>query len=79
MRIRGLERNQASWMIRWLYGVMKRRFGKVLTPYKVWAHRPGATLALGLFMTTIENSKLVDPSVKSLVSLRAAQLIGCPF
>ena len=79
MRIRGLERKETSWMVRWIYGVMERRFGKVLTPYTVWAHRPGITLGLGLFMTAIENSKVVDPSIKSLVSLRAAQLIGCPF
>ncbi len=79
MRIRGLERNEASWLIRWTYGAMKRRFGKVLTPQTVWAHRPGTMLTLALFMQTAEASKIVDPAIRSLASLRAAQLIGCPF
>jgi hypothetical protein len=79
MRIRGLERSEASWLIRWTYGAMKRRFGKVLTPYTVWAHRPGVTLTMLLFMQTADASKLVEPAIKSLVSLRAAQQVGCPF
>jgi alkylhydroperoxidase family enzyme len=79
MRIRGLERKETSWLIRWMYGMMKRRFGKVLTPYTVWAYRPATTLTLSVFMQTADASKVVEPSLKSLVSLRAAQLIGCPF
>lgn len=79
MRVRGLERNETSWLIRWTYGVMKRRFGKVLTPYTVLAHRPVFALMSMFAMQASDGSKLVDPAVKSLVSLRAAQLIGCPF
>ncbi len=79
MRVRGLERKETSWLVRWIYPVMERRFGKVLTPYTVWAHRPGILLTVGLFMNAVDSSKVVDPVVKTLVSLRAAQLVGCPF
>jgi alkylhydroperoxidase family enzyme len=79
MRITGLERNQASWFLRPLYTYLKRRFGKELTPYKVWAHRPGTVLALGALMATIDGSRVVDRKLKSLASIRTAQIIGCPF
>lgn len=79
MRIEGLESRQASWLLKPLYFLLRRRFGKVLTPYKVWAHRPGATIGLTIAMQTIEAARGLDPKIKRLASLRAAQLIGCLF
>jgi hypothetical protein len=34
-RVSGLEKNQAPWHLRWFYGVMRKMFGKDLTPAKV--------------------------------------------
>jgi len=79
MRIRGLERSEPTWSMRALYSLLKRQFGKVLTPYTVWAHRPAITIALTGLMAAVEYSKALDPVVKSLVSIRTAQMIGCPF
>jgi alkylhydroperoxidase family enzyme len=79
MRIRGLERNEATWSMRTAFFLLKRQFGKVLTPYRVWAHRPAITIALTSLMAATEYSKALDPIVKSIVSIRAAQMIGCPF
>lgn len=79
MRIRGLEAKEAGWTMRGLFALMRRQFGKVLTPYKLWAYRPGITTALTVLMAAVEYSKALDPAVKSIVSIRAAQLIGCPF
>jgi alkylhydroperoxidase family enzyme len=79
MRIEGIDRKQASWLMKPIYALMRRQFGKVLTPYTVLARRPA--IALGLLGTTValESGKAVAPPLKHLVSLRAAQLIGCPF
>ncbi|MHB8382887.1 MAG: hypothetical protein ACYDC3_11195 [Candidatus Binataceae bacterium] len=79
MRIRGLESSEAKWSMRALYFLLRRQFGKVLTPIKVWAYRPAITVALTTLMMAVEYSKALDPIVKSLVSIRAAQMIGCPF
>jgi len=79
MRIQGLENNQISWMLRPLFGMMRRRFGKVLTPFKVWGYRPGITLGLAGLVQAVEHSKAVAPRTKNLASVRAAQLIGCSF
>jgi alkylhydroperoxidase family enzyme len=80
MRIEALEPRQASWALRPLFFLLRRRFGKVLTPYKVWAHRPAAAIGMTFAMAGIEEwSKSIEPKLKRLASLRAAQLIGCPF
>ena len=79
MRIQGLEKNQVSWMLRPLYGIMRRRFGKVLSPFKVWAYRPAITLGLAGLAQVVEHSRAVAPRTRNLASIRAAQLIGCSF
>ena len=79
MRIRGLESNEAGWSVRPLYWYLRRMFGKMLTPYKVWAHRPGITLAMTAMSASFEYSHAAPSDVKSLVSIRAAQMVGCPF
>ncbi|MGH7779560.1 MAG: hypothetical protein ACREQR_07020 [Candidatus Binataceae bacterium] len=79
MRIRGLEKSEAKWSLRPLYFLLKRQFGKVLTPYMIWAHRPAITVALTALMAAVEYSKALDSIVKTLVSIRSAQMIGCPF
>ena len=79
MRIRGLEKRQASWTIRWMYAAMKRQFGKVLTPYTVLAHRPPVAFGFLVANLCLEFSKGIPNPLKRIVCLRAAQLIGCPF
>jgi hypothetical protein len=59
--------------------MMKRRFGKILNPYKAWAYRPGIMIATSIFMQSIEGSKVTEPQLKRLVCLRAAQMVGCVF
>ena len=79
MRIQGLEKNQINWKLRPLYGMMKRRYGKVLSPFKVWAFCPAITLGLAGLVQAVDHSKAIAPRTKDLASLRAAQLIGCSF
>lgn len=79
MRIQGLEKREVSWTIRWMYSAMKRQFGKVLTPFTVMARRPPIAFGFMVANIFIEASKAIPNPIKRLVSLRAAQLIGCPF
>ena len=79
MRIEGLEEIRMSRLLRPLTWMMKRRVGKVLNPFKAWAYRPGITLAMSIFMQSIEASKVTSPTLKRMVCLRAAQMIGCVF
>lgn len=79
MRIKPLEEKQFSWLLKPITWMMKRKVGKVLNPYKAWAYRPGITLAMSIFMQSIEGSKVTSPTLKRLVCLRAAQMVGCVF
>jgi hypothetical protein len=79
MRVRPLERNKASFSARLLYSAIKRQVGKVLTPLKVQAHRPGIMWGFAAATMALEFSKGADKIVKRLVTLRTAQIVGCPF
>ena len=79
MRIRGLEPREASWSARLLFAIMKRQVGKVLTPLKVQAHRPGIMWAGTVMTAALEFSKAADKNLKRLVALRTAQIVGCVF
>ena len=79
MRIRPLERNEASFSARLLYSAIKRQVGKVITPMKVQAHRPGIMWGFAAATIALEFSKGADKIVKRLVTLRTAQIVGCPF
>ena len=59
--------------------VRKRRIGKVPTPMTVMAYHPSIFRGYGAFEFAIERSKLVEPKLKALASIKAATLIGCPF
>jgi hypothetical protein len=78
MRIEGIDQKRAGWLMKPIYALMKRRFGKVLRPTTVMAHRPG--VAWGFLGATVALAGgIVPAATKLMVSLRAAQLIGCPF
>ena len=79
MRIPGIDDKNFPLSLRPLAYLIKRRFGKLLKPYRAWAYRPAITWMFALFMTSIEASTIVDSGIKRLVSLRVAQLIGCVF
>jgi alkylhydroperoxidase family enzyme len=78
-RIRGLETHEAPFIVRPLYWVTRRIFGKDLTPLKVAARRPKVAWFGNLLALAFEKSSKIDARLNHLVNLRAAQMIGCPF
>ena len=79
MRVRALEKHETPLSIRWLWTVMTRQFGKMLTPFRVMAHSPRVVVGFTVANVALEGLKLIPAGLKRLVCLRAAQLIGCPF
>lgn len=78
-RIRGLEKKEAPLLARQMYWASKKMFGKALMPIKVQARRPGIAWLGNLLGLAIEKSGKVETRIHTLVHLRAAQTIGCPF
>ena len=76
-RIRPLERRETPLLARPLLVIVKKMFGKDLTPTRVLARRPSILWLSSLLGKAI--NKRVHARTHELAQLRAAQIIGCPF
>ena len=78
-RIRGLEKNQAPWHLRWFYGVMRKMFGKNLTPAKIQMRLPGLVWGGILMEVALGRKRRISLRHIQLGKVRTAARIGCPF
>ena len=77
-RITGLERQQAPWHLRWMYRVMRKMFGKDLTPVKLQMKVPGIVWA-GVLVEAALRKRRVSLRLTQLATIRTAARVGCPF
>lgn len=79
MRLAPIER-PANPLLRLAYQVSRRRFGKVLTPLKVfYARRPRFLLVSAHISRTLESGLSLPADLRALVQAQAARLNGCAF
>ena len=78
-RIAGIDPKKAPFLIRRALAYGKKLFGKELTPAKIQARVPKVFWGSVLLEMTIGKSRGITPRQRSLVQLRAAALVGCPF
>jgi hypothetical protein len=62
-----------------VYGMTKRRLGRVIAPVQVTAHHPRILWGSGQMEQSLAGSALVDAGLKHLAEVRVATLVGCPF
>lgn len=79
MRIKGIDPETAPDNLKSIFERSVERFGRVITPNLVMAHRPEIMLAVAALGPAIAASGVVEGRLKTMASLRAAQMIGCPF
>ncbi|MGH7987442.1 MAG: hypothetical protein ACREQX_14285 [Candidatus Binataceae bacterium] len=79
MRIKGVDPDHAPDSVQPVFQRSLELFGRVVTPALVMAHRPEILLGAARLGQAIGGSKVVEPRLKFLASIRAAQMIGCPF
>jgi len=79
MRIKGIDSNNPPAPIKPLFDRSRELFGRVITPNLAMAHCPEILLAAAGLGRAIDGRNEVEPQLKLLVSVRAAQMIGCPF
>lgn len=78
MRLEPVERPRGLLM-RLLYRVSERQFGKVITPFKViYARKPRLLWLAGQIAQTMQSLSL-DPALRLLVQVQAARVNGCVF
>jgi hypothetical protein len=84
-RMKGIEPHEAGWFTRLIYWVVRRKMGKLtgqnrlVEPIKIAAHHPRLLKALGQMEMGQEAARSVPAPLKSLASIKAATLVGCPF
>ena len=78
-RIVGLEQNQAPWHLRWFYGVMRKMFGRDLTPATIQMRVPGVVWGGLLLEFCLARQRRVSLRYLQLGKVRTAAHIGCPF
>jgi hypothetical protein len=78
-RIKGLEKREAPWHLRWFYGLMRRKFGKDLTPATIQMRVPGIVWG-GIGMeAALSRKRRVSLRYSQLAKVRTASRVGCPF
>jgi hypothetical protein len=79
IRAQGLEKNQAPWHLRWFYSVMRKMFGKDLTPAKLQMRVPGIVWGQIGMEAGLARKRRVSLRYAQLGKVRTAARIGCPF
>ena len=78
-RIVGLDPNQISWPMRLVVSRIRKLIGKDLTPYKIQARVPRVFWISILTEMLLGQKARVSQRLRSLVQLRTAARVGCPF
>lgn len=78
-RIPGVDRKDASLFTKIAYFMTKRRLGRVIAPIAITAHHPRLLRAQAHMELGQEAAKSVPVSLKMLVQVKVAMMIGCPF
>jgi len=84
-RMTGVEPDRAGLFTRIVYWMARRKLKKLtgqerlVEPLKITAHHSRLLMALGQMEMGQEAARTVPSSLKSLASIQAATLIGCPF
>jgi hypothetical protein len=79
MRVQGIDPNDPPELVRSLFQRSVARYGRVITPSLVMARLPDVLVATAQLGQSMDGSNLVEARLKTMASLRAAQMIGCPF
>jgi hypothetical protein len=78
-RITGLEKSQAPWHLRWFYTMMRKMFGKDLTPAKIQMRVPGLVWGTVGMEAGLSRKRRVSLRFVQLAKVRTAARVGCPF
>jgi len=78
-RIKGLEKSEAPWHLRWFYSTMRKMFGKDLTPAKMQMRVPGLVWGSIGMEAGLGAKRRVSLRLIQLGKVRTATRVGCPF
>src|SRR5882672_3623407 len=68
------------WYVRLIFRLQRRRYGRELSPARLWGRTPRAFLAMSAMYGALDRaSSPIDPALRSLVQVRVSGINGCAF
>lgn len=78
-RVTGVSESEANWITKFLYRAIVKRIGRVPKSKTLAAHHTQTLLATTWMDAICQKARDVAPSLKELVQLKVAAMVGCPF
>ena len=84
-RIQGVQPEEAGWTTRLVYWFVRRKMRQITgqdrlgEPITIAAHHPRLMKAMGQMEMGQAAAHAVPARLKTLASIKAATLVGCPF
>ena len=78
-RVHGIEPKNTSWLMQLVFRQVRKVFGKDLTPQKIQARVPRVFWATVIAEVLLGERAGVSRRLRSIVQLRTAARVGCPF
>lgn len=80
MRIEPRPLRDYPWYLKPFFQSQQRRYGQVLVPGQLWGRVPRLFMAVALLYGALDSRRsLLDPVLRSLVTVRVSQLNWCRF
>jgi hypothetical protein len=79
MRVKGIDPDNPPRAVKPIFDRSRDHYGRVIGPNLVMGHCPEILLGASSLGRTIDGAHGVEPHLKLMASVRAAQMIGCPF
>ncbi len=78
-RIKGVTESAANETVRAVFEEQEKRYGFVSNTAKIYALRPTIQRGVQALTKGIMDSGLIEPDLRHLVCVKAANINGCPF
>ena len=79
MRIKGIDPDSPPEAVKPIFDRSREHHGRVISLNLAMGHCPEILLAAFGLGRAIDCSDAIEPGLKIMASVRAAQMIGCPF
>ena len=78
-RIAGIEPTKAGFFTRIAYWLAKKKVGVLPEPLTIYAHNPWIMRAYGSYEMASQRASRMETRLKTLASIKAGSLVGCPW
>lgn len=78
-RIQGIDPKQTSFLMRQVFKKVRQMLGRDLTPQKMQARVPRVFWVNTLMEWLLDQKAAIPQRLRSLIMLRTAVRVGCPF